>query len=150
MSKFINSRESIDSSLLLWQEQQTQVAIEEVYDVMVHPISSILNEGSINFDLPPQPKGLLTNVEVVTIFNIKNGGNKLGSTDQVSIINNIANSMWALLNVKIDDRVTLMQSMRNSYAYQTFSTPPSITTRFMKITYISICKRTFPHGFGER
>ena len=67
MSKFINSRESIDSSLLLWQEQQTQVAIEEVYDVMVHPISSIFNEGSINFDLPPQPKGLLTNVEVVTM-----------------------------------------------------------------------------------
>ena len=120
MSKFINSQESVDSSLLLWQENPTQVAIEEIYDVKVHPISGIFNEGTINFDLPPQPKGLLSNVEVVTTFRIKYGDNQIGFADHVSVVNNIANSMWALVDVKIDDRVSLMQSMRNSYAYQTF------------------------------
>ena len=120
MSKFINSKESVDGSLLLWQENQTQVAIEEIYDVMVYPISSLVNEGSVNFDIPPQPKGLLTNVEVVTTFNVTNGTNKLGSADNVSVINNIASSMWVLVDVKLDDRIALMQSMRNAYAYQTF------------------------------
>ena len=122
MSKFINSEESIDSSLLLWQENTTQVAIEDIYDLKVHPVSSLLNDGAINFDLPPQPKGLLSNVDVITTFSIKYGTNtnKVGSSDQVSVVNNIANSLWTLVDVKIDDRVSLMQSMRNSYAYQTF------------------------------
>ena len=122
MSKFINSEESIDSSLLLWQENTTQVAIEDIYDLKVHPVSSLFNDGAINFDLPPQPKGLLSNVDVITTFSIKYGtnSNKVGSSDQVSVVNNIANSLWTLVDVKIDDRVSLMQSMRNSYAYQTF------------------------------
>ena len=122
MSKYINSEESIDSSLLLWQENTTQVAIEDIYDLKVHPVSSLLNDGAINFDLPPQPKGLLSNVDVITTFSIKYGTNtnKVGSSDQVSVVNNIANSLWTLVDVKIDDRVSLMQSMRNSYAYQTF------------------------------
>ena len=122
MSKFINSEESIDSSLLLWQENTTQVAIEDIYDLKVHPVSSLFNDGAINFDLPPQPKGLLSNVDVITTFSIKYGTNtnRVGSSDQVSVVNNIANSLWTLVDVKIDDRVSLMQSMRNSYAYQTF------------------------------
>ena len=120
MSKYTNSGESIDSSLLLWRENPTQVAIEDVYDLKVYPVSNIFNEGSINFDLPPQPKGLLSNIEIVTTFCVKNGNAKVRVTDQVSIVNNIANSMWSLVDVKIDDRVNIMQSMRNSYAYQTF------------------------------
>ena len=122
MTKFIESGESIDSSLLLWQQNQTQIAIEDVYDLKVYPVSSIFNEGAINFDLPPQPKGLLSNVEIITTFCIKHGTNteKVGTTDQVSIINNISNSIWGLVDVKIADRTSLMQSMRNSYSYQTF------------------------------
>ena len=120
MSKFTKSRESVDTSLLLWQENPTQIAIEETYDVMVHPVSSIFNEGSINFDLPSQPKGMLSNVEVVTTFTVKNGGNNLETADQVSIVNNIGSAIWGLVDVKIDDRVSLMQSMQNAYAYQTF------------------------------
>jgi len=120
MSKFINSRESIDSSLLLWQENTTQVAIEDTFELKVHPVTSNLNEGTINFDLPPQPKGMLSNVEIITTFSIQYNDNKAATADQVSIVNNIANSLWALVDVKMDDRVSLMQSMRNSYAYQTF------------------------------
>ena len=120
MSKFINSQESIDSSLLLWQENTTQVAIEDTFELKVHPVTSNLNEGTINFDLPPQPKGMLSNVEIITTFSIQYNDNIAASADQVSIVNNIANSLWALVDVKMDDRVSLMQSMRNSYAYQTF------------------------------
>ena len=69
MSKFINSQESIDSSLLLWQENTTQVAIEDTFELKVHPVTSNLNEGTINFDLPPQPKGMLSNVEIIN-YNI--------------------------------------------------------------------------------
>ena len=66
MTKFIESGESIDSSLLLWQKNHTQIAIEDVYDLKVYPVSSIFNEGAINFDLAPQPKGLLSNVTMST------------------------------------------------------------------------------------
>ena len=120
MSKFINSQESIDSSLLLWQENTTQVAIEDTFELKVHPVTSNLNEGTINFDLPPQPKGMLSNVEIITTFSIQYNDNIAASADQVSIVNNIGNSLWGLVDVKMDDRVSLMQSMRNSYAYQTF------------------------------
>ena len=122
MAKFSNSGESIDSSLLLWQKNHTQIAIEDVYDVKVYPVSSHFNEGAIHFDLHPQPKGLLSSVEIVTTFCIKHGTEtaKVGNDDQVSIVNNIANSLWSLVDVKIADRVSLMQSMRNAYSYQTF------------------------------
>ena len=122
MTKYINSEESIDSSLLLWQGNPTQVAIEDVYDLKVYTVSNIFNEGSINFDVPPQPKGLLSNIEIITTFSVKHGTNsqRVVAADQVSIVNNIANSLWSLVDVKIDDRVNIMQSMRNSYTYQTF------------------------------
>ena len=121
MAKFINSSESISSSLLLWNDRPTQVSIEETYDLKVWPVTNLLNDGPINFNLPPQPKGLLTDLHVVTKFKLqKNGEDIVSPQNDVSVINNLANSLWGEVSVTCSDRVELCQSMKNAYAYQTF------------------------------
>ena len=120
MMKFKDSRDSVASELLLWQETPTQIAIEYIYELTIHPISSLYNDGQINFDLVSQPKAMISNVEIITSFRILKGAARMGDNDECSIINNFANSLWELVNVTVADRTNLMQSMRNSYAYQTF------------------------------
>lgn len=120
MIKYKDSPDSIVSELLLWRETPTQVTIKDTFNVKVHPVTSLYNDGTINFDIPSQPKGLISNVEIVTSFKVKKGDIALTAEDSVSIANNFANALWELVDVKIGDRVDLMQSMRNSYAYLTF------------------------------
>ena len=120
-TKFINSQDAISTDLLLWNERPTQVSIQETYNIKVWPITNILNDGPINFNVPPQPKGMMTDINVVTKLKIQDNGQDLTvSQSEFSVVNNFANSLWGLVNVKVDDRMDLMQSMRNSYAYQTF------------------------------
>ena len=64
MAKFVNSEESITSSLLLWNDKPTQVSIQDPYNLKVWPITNILNEGPINFNIPPQLKGMMTDINV--------------------------------------------------------------------------------------
>ena len=120
MMTFKTSQKSITSELLLWRETSTQVSVMDTYEQKVHPISSLFNDGAINFDIPPQPKGMLSNIEVVTTFKIKKGGSNLTAENQCTVVNNFANALWELVEIKVSDRVDIMQSMRNSYAYQTF------------------------------
>lgn len=120
MMKYRESRDSVSTELLLWQEKTTQISIRNVYDIKVRPTSSSYNEGALYFDIPPQQTGMLSNVEIVTKFKIKKGAGKLVAADNCSVINNFANSLFELVQVRVGDRVELMQSMRNSYAYQTF------------------------------
>ena len=121
MAKFINSSDSMSSSLLLWNDTPTQVSIQETYDLKVWPVTNIFNEGPINFNVPPQPKGLLTDLHIITKLKLqKNGQDIVHRTDNVSIINNLANSLWGEVSVVASDRTELCQSMRNAYAYQSF------------------------------
>ena len=121
MAKFVNSSESISSSLLLWNDRPTQVSIQETYDMKVWPVTNLLNEGPINFNIPPQPKGLLTDIHIVTKFKVqKNGQDFSIPQPDVSVINNLANSMWSEVSVICADRTELCQSLKNAYAYQTF------------------------------
>ena len=122
MTKFVNSREAFSSSLSLWKDRPTQVAVEEVYDLKVWPVTNILNEGPINFVIPPQPKGLMDDVHIVTKFKLEKTGVNLGEepSKTVSVVNNFANSLWGNVDIQLDDRVDIMQSMRNSYPYTSF------------------------------
>ena len=121
MAKFVNSEESISSSLLLWNDKPTQISIQETYNLKVWPITNILNEGPINFNIPSQLKGMMTDINVVTKLKIQNGGVNITETQKsLSVVNNYGNSLWGLVDVKVDDRVDLTQSMRNAYAYSTF------------------------------
>ena len=122
MTKFINSREAFSSSLSLWNDRPTQVAVEEVYDLKVWPVTNILNEGPINFVIPPQPKGLMDDVHIVTKFRIEKANVNLGEepSKNISVVNNFANSLWGNVDIQFDDRVDIMQSMRNSYPYISF------------------------------
>ena len=122
MSKFINSKEAITSPLLLWQEKPTQISVKKTYDVKVWPITNIYNDGPTNFKIPPQPHGMLTSIDVVTKFCIYNDGHPMTGDmhKNLSIINNIGGAMWEMVEIRLDDRVDIMQSMKNAYAYQSF------------------------------
>ena len=121
MLKIKGSHDAISNDLLLWSGVKTQVAVQEVYSIKVHPVSSQLNDGgALNFDIPKQMKGMLSKVEIYTSFKVKKGDGNLTTGDSVSIINNIANAMFGLVQISINDRTELCQSMRNSYAYQTY------------------------------
>ena len=120
MSKFVNSREATTSNLLLWSEKPTQVSIQETYDIKVWPATHIFNDGPINLTIPPQANGMLYSVDVVTKFKIATGKDKGAIDYNLSVVNNIANAIWETVEVSVDDRLDLMQSMRNAYAYQTY------------------------------
>ena len=121
MLKIKGSQDAISNDLLLWSGVKTQVAVQEVYSIKVHPVSSQLNDGSaMSFNIPSQAKAMLSKVEIFTSFKVKKGDNNLTTEDSVSIINNIANAMFGLVQISINDRTELCQSMRNSYAYQTY------------------------------
>ena len=121
MAKFVNSSDSISSSLLLWNDRPTQVSIEETYDLKVWPVTNLLNTGPIHFNIPPQPKGLLTDIHIITKLKIqKNGEDITVPQKDVSVVNNLANSLWNEVSVLCADRVELCQSLKNAYAYQTF------------------------------
>ena len=122
MTKFINSRESFSTSLSLWNDRPTQVAVKETYDLKVWPVTNILNEGPINFSIPPQPKGMVDDVHIITKFKLEKSGVDLATTPSkiVSVVNNFANSLWGQVEVQFDDRVDIMQSMKNSYPYTSF------------------------------
>ena len=65
--------------MLLWNDIPTQVSIQETYDIKVWPITNILNEGPINFKIPPQPKGLMTDIFIITKLKVLNNGNNNSS-----------------------------------------------------------------------
>ena len=121
MAKFINSSDSISSTLLLWNDRPTQVSIEETYDLKVWPVTNLLNSGPVHFNIPPQPKGLLTDVQIVTKLKIQKNGRDLTTPQKdISVVNNLANSLWNEVSVLCADRTELCQSLKNAYAYQTF------------------------------
>ena len=120
MMKFKESRDSITTELLLWREASTQVAVKETYELKIYPVSSLYNEGMINFDIPGQPMGMMSNIDIITTFKVKKGAINMIDENNCTVVNNFANSLWELVDVKLANRVDLMQSMRNSYAYQTF------------------------------
>ena len=121
MAKFVNSQNAIPTDLLLWNERPTQVSIQETYNIKVWPITNILNDGPINFNVPSQPKGMMTDISIVTKFKVQKDGQDMTAAERnLSIVNNFANALWALVDVKVDDRLDLTQSMKNAYAYQTF------------------------------
>ena len=117
----MNSTSSIPSSLLLWDDIPTQTSIEETYDLKVWPVTSLLSGGPLHFNIPPQPKGLLSDIHIVTQLKVQQNGQDITVPKRdVSIVNNLANCLWGEVSVLCSERTELCQSMRNAHAYQTF------------------------------
>ena len=122
MAKFVNSQESISSSLLLWSSRPTQVSVETTYDLKVWPVTNIFNQDSpITFNIPPQSHGMMSEIYIITKVKIqKNGQDFSDGEKNLSVINNFSNSLWSQLDVQIGTRTDITQSMRNAYAYTSF------------------------------
>ena len=121
MSMFQNSPEAIDNSLVLWPSlKHTNTSVSEVYDLIAYPLNAIeQTEGStISFNLPPQEMGFLIDVEIECSFKVlEANGNSMVADTQLSIVNNIGAALFSLVEVRLDDRVNLLQQMSQSYAY---------------------------------
>ncbi len=121
MSKFTNSNESISSGLLLWSDRTTQTSISENYSLKIWPVTNILNDGPLQFVIPPQANGLLSDIHIITKLKIQKDGEDLKLRGKnISVINNFANSLWGFVDVILDDRIELTQNLKNAYAYQTY------------------------------
>ena len=64
MLKFKESKESVASDLLLWQSRPTQVSIKDTYELKIHPVTSIFNEGPIHFEIKGEPRGMISNIDI--------------------------------------------------------------------------------------
>ena len=122
MSKYIASKEALDSNLLMWDIRPTQTSIEEKYEINVYPAT--IYDGTygapIDFDLPSQPNGCLYDIDISTTWQVKKGDAILAANDNVSIINNFSNALWSYVDIQVGNRVNIMQSMEQAYGYQTF------------------------------
>ena len=104
------SKEAIDTSLLLWDVRPTQTSTEDTYSLIVYP-NTIYDDkygGPINFHIPPHTNGSLYDVEIHSEWCVKKGSKDLAEEEQVSIINNISNAMWSFVDVQVGDRVNIM------------------------------------------
>ena len=120
MRTFKNLPEAISTDLLLWQKPSTNISVDNTYELKVYPRETFSGNAPASFTVPPQPQGMLQGIDIVTKFEIHKGTVKAPITENVSIINNFTNSLWGLVEVKVSDRVDIMQSMRNSYAYMSY------------------------------
>ena len=148
MKTFVGLGEAISTELMLWNRPKTRVSVEESYEIRVYPTNSILN-GPITFNIPPQQSGMLWEIDIETRFCVKKGDEKLTSADSVSVVNNISNAMWELVDIVLSDRVDITQSMRNSYAYQSYfntilSTNPD-REDFLKATQLFVMDKGESH-----
>ena len=124
MSKFANSSEAIDSSLILWSGiKPTNTSVKEIYDVLVFPATSVDNSdgGTTIFHIPSQVTGLMTDCEVITTFKVTKGDDSnLAANENVSVVNDIGNAMFSLVEVKVNSRATFLQQMTHSYSLCSF------------------------------
>ena len=121
MSKFIASEEAMPSELLLWSTRGTQTGIRNVKQIDYQPVNSLTNSDTINFEIPGQPNLLLKKVEIISKFKItKKDGEDLTDTDNVSPVSNFGHSLWKLVDVTLNSRVSIMSPMHNSYNMEAF------------------------------
>ena len=121
MSKFVSSEEAIPSELMLWSTRSTQTGVKDIKQVDYYPINSFANSDTINFDIPGQPNLMLKKVEIVSKVNVTNkDGSNLTATDQVSIVSNFGHSLWKLVDVTLNSRVSIMSPMHQSYNLEAF------------------------------
>lgn len=116
MSKFKDSLEAITSNIHLWDLNHTQTSIKACKTIVYYPLASIENSDSIDFRIPPQPNLMLDYVEILTDFKIHPDA---APDTQVSVISNLANSLWRNVLVSIGG-VNLMQSFDHAYNIATW------------------------------
>ena len=94
MRMFTESPEALSNELLLWNKPSSNVSVEDCYELKIYPRESISKYGPTTFVIPPQPQGMLTNVDVVTTFKLQNSsGGDVSVADQTTVINGIIDSI---------------------------------------------------------
>ena len=120
MAKYNKSAESISSNLLLWDVPNTETSIHNVEKITFHPINSIDNSDTIEFDIPGYQGLMLDEVDLVVKFNILTDKEKDPAENaQVSPVNNFIHALWEYAEVRVNG-YNIEQSMSQSYNIRTF------------------------------
>lgn len=121
MSKFSSSEEAISSDLLLWSTKNTQTGIKDVRQVDYFPINSFSNSDTINFDLQGLPNAMVKNIQIITSLKVvKKNDDILSKDDNISVVSNFAQSLWKLVDIVLNSRVSIMSPMHQSYNLESF------------------------------
>ena len=119
MYKFEASNAMIPAELRPWEVLQTQTPIKNVRKIDYHPINSLTSSDTVNFDLPSLSNFMLKNVQIVTKIRVETGG-ALPAKDKCFLVSNPAQSLWKHVEVTLNNRVTIMNPMAQSYNLESF------------------------------
>ena len=121
MYKFEASNAMIPAELRPWEVLQTQTPIKSVKKIDYHPINSLTSSDTINFDLPSLSNFMLKNVQVLTTVRVEKGKIKnLPAKDECFWVSNPAQSLWKHVEVILNNKISLMNPMAQSYNMESF------------------------------
>ena len=64
---------------------------------------------------------MLAEIHIIHKLKIQKDGEDLTFRhDNLSVVNNFGNSIWEQVDIQLDDRIDITQSMKNAYAFETF------------------------------
>ena len=109
----------IPAELRPWEILQTQTPIKSVKKVDYHPINSLSSSDTINFDLPSLSNFMLKTVQIVTTVQVEKDG-ALPTKDQCFLVSSPAQSLWKHVEVTLNNRISLMNPMAQSYNLESF------------------------------
>ena len=119
MFKFEASNAMIPAELRPWEVLQTQTPIKSVKKVDYHPINSLSSSDTINFELPSLSNFMLKNIQIVTTVEVQKDG-KFPTKDECFLVSNPAHSLWKHVEVTLNNRISLMNPMAQSYNLESF------------------------------
>ena len=120
MSKYSKSKETISTEFLLWDVPPTETSIEDVEIMNFHPINSLENSSTIDFDIPGFKNLMLSDVHLVVKFKVQTSTDTdLADNENVSTVNNFAHVLWQNVEIKLNG-YNVEQSMSQSFHLRSF------------------------------
>ena len=119
MYKFGASNAMIPAELRPWEVLQTQTPIKSVRKVDYHPINSLSSSDTINFELPSLSNYMLKNIQIVTSVQVEKDGT-FPAEDECFWVSNPAHSLWKHVEVTLNNRISIMNPMAQSYNLESF------------------------------
>ena len=119
MYKFEGSNTMIPSELRPWEMLQTQTPIKNIKKIDYHPINSLTSSDTINFELPALSNFMLKNIQVVAEVHVDNNGTAPAKAE-CFFVSNPAHSLWKHVEVTLNNRISIMNPMQQSYNLESF------------------------------
>ena len=121
----IGKNELAASQFDLFDNVEVETGVKKIHTQTFHPISSTSSKGPFTFEIPPDPEKF-TDVESIRLhgrmrIRKNNAGTliNLPAAEKVSVVNNIFNSLWSSINVRLNGTEITDPSSR-WYSYKSY------------------------------